>query len=71
VANCIPRANLRRLRVDLHVERKSIWLAASRHHLVHRCHRRLLCRHRPSRRIRSENQIIGKVTRRVEAVTVD
>jgi DNA-binding cell septation regulator SpoVG len=36
------------------------WLAGSGHHLVHRRHRRLLCRHCSSRRIRSESQIVGE-----------
>jgi hypothetical protein len=36
VADRIPEPNLRRLRVDLDVEGKSLWLAASGHHLVHR-----------------------------------
>jgi hypothetical protein len=60
VANCIPRPNLRRLLVDLHVEGEPFRLAVPRHHLVHRRHHRLLCCHCPSRRIRSEGQIVGE-----------
>jgi stage V sporulation protein G len=58
VANCIPGRNLRRLRFGFNVEGESVWLAASRHHLVHRRHRRLLCCHCPSRRIRAEGKIV-------------
>jgi stage V sporulation protein G len=60
VADCIPEPNLRRFLVDLHVEGEPLRLAASRHHLVHLGHRGLLCCYRSSRRIRSENQVVGE-----------
>src|SRR5438445_736986 len=60
VANCIPGPNLRRLLVGVHVEGKSLWLAAEGHHLVRCGHHRLLCCHCPSRRIRLESQVVGK-----------
>jgi len=60
VADRIPGRNLRRLRFGLHVEGESVWLAASRHHLVYRGHSSFLCNHRPSRRIRSESQIVAE-----------
>ena len=60
MADRIPRSNLRRLLVGVHVEGKSFRLAASGHHLVHGRHRWLLCSHRPSRRILAESQGIGE-----------
>jgi stage V sporulation protein G len=60
VANCIPEPNLRRLLVGLHLEGEPFGLAAEQHHLVQRRYHRLLCRHRPSRRIRSDSQIDGE-----------
>jgi len=57
VANRIPGPNLHRLRVDLHVERESFWLAVERHRLVHGRYRRFLRHHRPSCRIRPDSQI--------------
>jgi hypothetical protein len=58
VDDYIPGPDLRRLRVGLHVERESFWLATSGHHLVHRRHRRFLRCYCPSRRIRSEGEIV-------------
>src|SRR5262249_34656372 len=60
LVDCIPGPNLCRLRVDVDVEGESVWLAASRHHLVHCRYRRLLRRHCPSCRIRAESQIVGE-----------
>ena len=60
VANCIPGPNLRCLLVGVHVEGKSLWLAAEGHHLVCRRDRRLLCSYCPSRRLRLESSIVGK-----------
>jgi Domain of unknown function (DUF5658) len=60
VAERIPGPNLRRLLVGLDVEREPFRLAAKRHHLVHRRHCGLLCRHRASGWIHSENQIVGE-----------
>jgi DNA-binding cell septation regulator SpoVG len=60
VDDCTAGPNLRRLRGGLHVQRESFWPAASGHYLVHLGDRRFLCCDCPSRRIRSENQIIGE-----------
>ena len=58
MANCIPGPNLRRLLVGLHVEGEPFRLAASGHHLVHGCHHWFLCDYCPSRRIRTDSQIV-------------
>ena len=58
--DCNPWRHLCRLRFGLHVEGESVWLAASRHHLVYRSHSSLLCNHRPFRWIRSEDEVIGE-----------
>jgi len=60
VANCIPEPNLCRLLVGLRVEREAVWLAAEGHRLVYRCHSSFLYRHRPSGRIRSEDEVVGE-----------
>ena len=60
VADRIPGDNLCRLRVNLDVERESLWLAAERHRLVHGRHRSFLCCGRPSRWLRSEDEVFGE-----------
>ena len=60
MANRIPEPNLRRLLVGLDVEGESLRLASERDHLVHRRYRRLLCRHRPTRWIRAEDEVVGE-----------
>jgi hypothetical protein len=60
VADCILGPNLRCLRVGLHVEGKPFRLAASRHHLVHHRHRRLLYRDCRARGIRTESSVRGE-----------
>jgi hypothetical protein len=71
VADRIPGPNLRRLGVGLHVEGEPFRLATSGYHLVH-------CRHRRSCAVIAllagyvqKARSLEKVTRRVEAVTVD
>ena len=72
MADSIPWPNLCRLRFGLNVEGKSIRLAAERHHLVHGRYRRFLRCYRPSRWVRSEDEVVGEShTHRVEVVTVD
>jgi hypothetical protein len=69
MANCPPVHNLRCLLVSLHVEGEPFRLAIERCHLVQLSHHRFLCGCWPSRRVRSESHVIGKVSHRVEAMT--
>lgn len=69
MANCTPVHNLRCLLVSLHVEGEPFRLATEGCHLVQLSHHRFLCGYWPSRRVRSESHVIGKVSHRMEAMT--
>ena len=56
--DCIPGPNLCLLLVGLHVEGEPFRLAASGRHLVYRRHHWFLCDYCPSRRIRTDSQIV-------------
>jgi hypothetical protein len=55
VADCFPGPNLRRFRVNLDVERESVWLDGSGHRWFTVAIVGSMCCHCPSRRIRSES----------------
>jgi hypothetical protein len=59
VDNRIPGVNLCHVPIGLYLEGEPVRLANQRHHLVEFNHYWLLCNYQPSRRTRSENQIVG------------